>query len=146
QGETAAEAEVPRFDTGAWSLYSRGSDTTESDLGYHELLRDFLAQLCTRTAAPAFCSAAQHFTNYLQLPPAVQVLDSRLRVKHTKISRVTVRVAGGRARGLGTLGRGSHWVSWKPAHSGSFPVQVSATDLAGNAGSVTGDVRVARRS
>jgi D-glucuronyl C5-epimerase C-terminus len=154
QGETAAEAEVPRFDTGAWSLYSRGSDTTESDLGYHELLRDFLGQLCTRTAAPAFCSAAQHFTAYLRLPPAVQVLDSRLRVKHTgrvrfelsKISRVTVRVAGGPARGLGTLGRGAHWVSWKPAHSGSFPVQVSATDLAGNSGSVTGAVEVRPRS
>jgi hypothetical protein len=154
QGEIAAEAEVPRFDTGAWSLYSRGTDTTESDLGYHELLRDFLGQLCTRTSAPAFCSAAQHFTTYLRLPPAVQVLDSRLRVKHTgrvrfrlsKISRVTIRVAGGPARGLGTLGRGTHWVSWKPAHSGSFPVQVSATDLAGNAGSATGAVEVRPRS
>jgi len=50
QGDTAARKEVPRFDTGAWSLYSRsGRDRPESDLGYHQLLRDFLNQLCKRT-------------------------------------------------------------------------------------------------
>ena len=37
-----AAREVPAFDTGAWSLYSRGTVTHESDLGYHTLLRDFL--------------------------------------------------------------------------------------------------------
>ena len=50
-GDRAARAEVPTFDTGAWSLYSRGSTTRESDLGYHKLLRDFLVSLCTRTKA-----------------------------------------------------------------------------------------------
>lgn len=47
----AAEAElrvsVPRYDTGAWSLYSLAP--RESDLGYHTLLRDFLRGLCDRT-------------------------------------------------------------------------------------------------
>ena len=52
-GEREARAEVPAFDTGAWSLYSRGSVTRESDLGYHDLLRDFLDGLCDRTAATA---------------------------------------------------------------------------------------------
>ena len=41
-GDIAARTEVPTFDTGAWSLYSRGSSQHESDLGYHTLLRDFL--------------------------------------------------------------------------------------------------------
>ena len=41
-GDRAARAEVPRFDTGAWSLYSRDAITRESDLHYHTLLRDFL--------------------------------------------------------------------------------------------------------
>ena len=41
-GDLAARKEVPTFDTGAWSLYSRGSSQHESDLGYHKLLRDFL--------------------------------------------------------------------------------------------------------
>src|SRR3954465_8908816 len=49
-GDRAARAEVPGFDTGAWSLYSRGSSSRESDLSYHSLLRDFLVQLCSRTA------------------------------------------------------------------------------------------------
>src|SRR3954447_2831936 len=65
-GDLAARAEVPTFDTGAWSLYSRGTIKRESDLSYHTLLRDFLAQLCRRTAAVEYCSASQHFTNYLK--------------------------------------------------------------------------------
>ena len=50
-----ARVEIPTYDTGAWSLYSRGAITRESDLGYHTLLRDFLANLCDRTAAPEYC-------------------------------------------------------------------------------------------
>src|SRR3954452_23645600 len=57
-GDRAGRAEVPTFDTGAWSLYSRGSSTHESDLSYHTLLRDFLVQLCSRTAAVEYCGAS----------------------------------------------------------------------------------------
>ena len=46
-GEARAREEVPTYDTGAWSLYSRGTVTHESDLGYHTLLRDFLESLCS---------------------------------------------------------------------------------------------------
>jgi hypothetical protein len=60
-GEAELRVELPGFDTGAWSLYSRGvPPTAESDLGYHKVLRDFLRGLCdrltedqTRQAAPA---------------------------------------------------------------------------------------------
>ena len=41
-GTGEARLEVPRYDTGAWSLYQPGE---ESDLGYHTLLRDFLRSL-----------------------------------------------------------------------------------------------------
>src|SRR5919197_3427876 len=154
QGDAAAQVEVPRFDTGAWSLYSRGSVTAESDLGYHTLVRDFLAQLCKRTAALAYCSAAHHFAAYLKLPPVAQVLDSRLRVKRrgrvrfklSKISRVRVKIGSDAARGLGTLDRGTHWLAWRPAHSGRYPVTVTATDLAGNSANAAGEVNVKRRS
>mgnify|MGYP002146243922 CR=1 FL=1 len=45
-GPTRSSAKIGTFDTGAWSLYSRGAPSThESDLGYHTLLRDFLKQL-----------------------------------------------------------------------------------------------------
>jgi hypothetical protein len=60
-GEAELRVELPAFDTGAWSLYSRvGGDGLESDLGYHKVLRDFLRGLCdrltadqTRTAPPS---------------------------------------------------------------------------------------------
>ena len=78
-GDLAGREEVPTFDTGAWSLYSRGSITRESDLGYHKLLRDFLVELCRRTAAAEYCGAQQHFTTYLTTPPTVEVLPRTLR-------------------------------------------------------------------
>ena len=37
EGERVARREVPNYDTGAWSLYSRGSSEHESDLSYHQL-------------------------------------------------------------------------------------------------------------
>jgi hypothetical protein len=45
-GERELRVELPTFDTGAWSLYSRPG--VESDLGYHKVLRDFLVGLCDR--------------------------------------------------------------------------------------------------
>src|SRR4051794_23104122 len=80
-GDLAARKEVPTFDTGAWSLYSTGTATTESDLGYHKLLRDFLAELCKRTQTVEYCSARQHFTDYLTTPPAITVLTTTTRPK-----------------------------------------------------------------
>ena len=45
-GDAEARAEVPRYDTGAWSLYDQYG---ESNLNYHELLTEFLQHLCERT-------------------------------------------------------------------------------------------------
>jgi hypothetical protein len=156
-GDAAARAEVPQFDTGAWSLYSRGSASVESDLGYHNLLRDFLVQLCTRTAAIEYCSAAQHFTSYLTIPPVVEMLPSEpranrvgeLRFKLSKISRVSVKVTrAGRAvmaRDAGTVGRGTRTLAWRaPKRTGVYDVTVTATDLVGNVASSAGQVEVGR--
>jgi hypothetical protein len=63
-GDAEARVEVPHYDTGAWSMYDQHS---ESNLNYHELLTEFLQNLCTRTtkegeplpsAAPAPAPAA----------------------------------------------------------------------------------------
>jgi hypothetical protein len=51
-GNIAAQHELPRFDTGAWSLYAQ--DGAESTLNYHELVTGFLGSLCTRTANAAY--------------------------------------------------------------------------------------------
>jgi hypothetical protein len=45
-GDAEARAEVPHYDTGAWSLYDQFG---ESSLNYHELLSEFLKHLCERT-------------------------------------------------------------------------------------------------
>jgi D-glucuronyl C5-epimerase C-terminus len=156
-GDGAARVEVPSYDTGAWSLYSRGSVTRESDLSYHVLLRDFLQNLCTRTAGPVPCTAAAHFTAYLHTPPALHVLPVRLRatrrgvlrVRLSKISRVTLRVTrGGKTvlwRAAGTLGRGTRVFGFIPARHARYRVTFTATDLAGNTSSATRVVHVARR-
>jgi hypothetical protein len=47
EGDAEARLEVPHYNTGAWSMYDQHS---ESDLNYHELLTEFLQDLCTRTA------------------------------------------------------------------------------------------------
>jgi hypothetical protein len=156
-GDVAARVEVPTYDTGAWSLYERGSASYESDLNYHELLRDFLVQLCQRTEAVEYCGAAQRFTAYLSIPPAIQVLPATLKPKRTgklrftlsKISRVSVTVARGTkpvsTLDAGTLGHGTKSLRWRvPKQTGAYTVTVQATDLAGNPGSATGTVTVAR--
>jgi hypothetical protein len=155
-GDRAARVEVPRFDTGAWSFYSREAITRESDLHYHTLLRDFLAGLCDRTAEPVYCTAESHFSGYLTTPPAIGVRTTRLRGGTTrtlrfslsKISRVSVRVTAPNGRTMlsvaaGVVGRGTRAVAWKvPRRAGRYTLQVDATDLAGNAASVQGPVDV----
>jgi hypothetical protein len=55
-GDAEARAEVPRYDTGAWSLYDQYGEST---LNYHELLTEFLEHLCQRTRkGPPFTTAA----------------------------------------------------------------------------------------
>ncbi|MGH2854052.1 MAG: D-glucuronyl C5-epimerase family protein [Solirubrobacteraceae bacterium] len=97
-GDAEARAEVPHYDTGAWSLYDQHS---ESNLNYHELLTTFLQNLCQRTAqgppapltpptappAPVapipgdaiYCTTAQRFTTDLHTPPAIALLSHTLR-------------------------------------------------------------------
>ena len=74
-GDKAARREIPRFDTGAWSLYSQGG--RESDLGYHRLVRDFLDNLCDRTKTPVYCRTATKFTNYQRERPVVKVVTPK---------------------------------------------------------------------
>jgi hypothetical protein len=54
-GDAEARAEVPHYDTGAWSLYDQHE---ESNLNYHELLTEFLEHLCTRTKGGAPLTAS----------------------------------------------------------------------------------------
>jgi hypothetical protein len=66
-GDREAQAELPRFDTGSWSLYQPGVLDT---ISYHELVTGFLQELCQRTAAQVYCYEAQRFQSYENHPPA----------------------------------------------------------------------------
>src|SRR4051794_8407178 len=157
-GDLAARQQVPTFDTGAWSLYSRGSTSYESDLGYHKLLRDFLTQLCKRTATVQYCTAEQHFTQYLTTPPALSVLpralvakkSGKLRFKLSKVSRINLTVRRGATVvatiNPGLLGRGTKTINWTaPKRTGAYTVSVIATDLNNNKASASGAVTVSKR-
>lgn len=155
-GDATARREVPTYDTGAWSYYSRGAITRESDLSYHTLLRDFLTNLCDRTGVPEYCDAELHFTTYLTVPPELALRTTRIRggkagtleFSLSKISRTSVSVTapdGKRVLSVaaGTVGRGTRTVAWTPPRKpGIYAVRIDATDLAGNAGTTEGQVEV----
>ena len=151
-GNAEAQAEVPHFDTGAWSLYQPG---VEDPLSYHELVTGFLEQLCQRTQAPVYCITAQHFTAYLTTPPSLQLLTQQLRkgkaasisFQLSKISRVGIVVIGPGGNTLfatsATFGYGTRSFS-VPAlkHRGTYTIHMSATDLAGNFNRIVGTIQV----
>jgi hypothetical protein len=157
-GDLTARKEVPTFDTGAWSFYSRGAITRESDLSYHTLLRDFLVSLCDRTGTPVYCDAELHFTTYLTVPPELALRTTRVRggkattlkFSLSKISRTSISITapdGKRVLSVsaGTVGRGTRTVSWTaPRKPGAYSVRIDATDLAGNAASIEEPVDVLR--
>ena len=155
-GIAAADREVPTFDTGAWSLYSRGTATYESDLSYHKLLLEFMTGLCARTDDAVFCDARDDFDRYLTEKPDLALLTRRvrggasgaLRFSLSKISRVSVRVT--RADGTPVLARtgvllgyGRRAFAWlAPRRKGVYSVALTAVDVAGNTQAISGSVQV----
>jgi hypothetical protein len=152
-GESEARVAVPRYDTGRWSLYDQSS---ESDLGYHQLVTTFLKNLCKRAQEPVFCDTAARFDQYLTEAPAVRQSTRRIRAGAParlgfaldKISRVGVTVTDSRGRTMfatsATVGRGQRYYTWSvPSKPGLYSLRLSATDLAGNrAQPVTGSLRI----
>ena len=150
-GDRAARAEAAAHDTGAWSLYSTGSDPAagrESSLHYHDLVSDFLETLCKRTAAPEYCGTAERFRGYLDVDPVVRPLTRRVRAGRpsplrfalSKISRVQLQVVREDGRVVATIvssaGYGKRSFKWLPRTAGDYELRASATDLAGNASEV----------
>jgi hypothetical protein len=152
-GNAEAQAEVPSFDTGAWSLYQPG---IEDDLSYHELVTGFLQQLCSMTRASIYCTTAQHFVAYLKTPPVLQQLTFhgrakrtiRLRFRLSKYSHVGLVLAQGSTTKFLTSASFPYGVNsiTIPAQrrSGTYSVRIAATDLAGNFARITGTLQVSR--
>jgi hypothetical protein len=143
--EPQARYEVPLYDTGAWSLYSRGSSSRESSLSYHDLLRGFLQGLCKRTDVEVYCTTAENFVTYKSQPPVVTVKARRLRggrpgrvsFELSKISNVTLKITRGskvvESRPFGVIGHGKRTFGWDvPRRRGDYTVELAVRDLAGN--------------
>ena len=153
-GNAEAQAELPSFDTGAWSLYQPGIEDT---LSYHELVTGFLQQLCTLTQAPVYCTTAQHFQAYETIPPALTQLTMRardrsafaLRFRLSKISRVGVTVTNDADATVfatsASFGYGARsFTIPRIKKAGTYGVVLTATDLAGNFARITGNLQITR--
>jgi hypothetical protein len=151
-GNAEAQAEVPQFDTGAWSLYQPG---VEDSLSYHELVTGFLQQLCSRTEASVYCTTASHFAAYLKTPPALAQLTTRARVKKSfslafrlsKVSHVGVVVLDRSGSVMFETSAyfpyGVHAFAIPPLkRKGTYTIHLAATDLAGNFNRIVGSLTV----
>jgi hypothetical protein len=150
-GDAEARAEVPGYDTGAWSLYQPGLEDT---LSYHLLVTGFLQQLCSRTQAPVYCTTAQRFTAYLKTPPVVTLLTHRARkgrqltvgFQLSKVSRVGIVIVRGAQTVFLTsapfpYGRHS-FTAPAMRMPGTYTVRLAATDLAGNFSRTVGTLQI----
>jgi hypothetical protein len=152
-GDAEARAELPSYDTGAWSLYQPGE---EADLNYHQVVTGFLGDLCSRTDARAYCDTAARFTRYLKTPPTLRILTTTvpshrptsIRFWISKIARVGVTVLrGGQTafRTSATFHRGAGaFAIGRLAAGGGYHTRLDATDLAGNYNQLDGALRVKR--
>ena len=152
RGERAARRAVGGFDTGAWSLYSEQG--RESTLGYHQLVGQFLGNLCERTRGRTYCSTEKRFARYEREPPKIHVaalngLHARrttsVRFSLSKVSTVAVRVSSPRGVTMSrrlALPRGSHTVAWTPPRRGRYRVRISAQGPSGPRGVRAETVRV----
>jgi hypothetical protein len=152
-GDQQAQAELPRFDTGAWSLYQPGLEDT---LSYHELVTGFLTQLCQRTQAPAYCQTGARFKAYLRTPPTVKLLTQRatakrgfaLRFRLSKVSHVGIVLLRGTRTILATSATFAHGVRRvlvAGLSRGTYAVHLAATDVAGNFRRTVGTLTVGPR-
>ena len=137
-GDRAARREVPQFDTGAWSLYSRGG--VESDLSYHRLVRDFLRGLCERTQASVYCRTESRFTRYLSEHTRVDMgVSSRarsrrvtyIRFRLSKRSCVNLVISRGDrvvSNRTTVFPYGRHAWAFVPSAPGTYTVKLDARD------------------
>ncbi len=159
QLQATAEALLPKFDTGYWSLYSLNGK--EAPLGYHDYVVSLLKKLASRTQDVTWGDFATKFQSYETQPPVLNpsaasaadaaadpiviypapqdgYLDSAtFRFWLSKLATVTIH-AGGKARSV-TLPHGTQSISWSPGPRafGTYYPYVTAVDAAGNSTKVS---------
>jgi hypothetical protein len=139
EAEPEAREEIPLSDVGDWSRYSyRGA---ESNSDYHELLREFLASMCSRRLGELYCEYADRYRGYQVDPPELTYTGPGLttakeltpiRFEVSKLSAVEVSVYRGEKlvfTKLGTFRRGVGAFAWRPRGPGRFTVRLGAKEL-----------------
>lgn len=129
--KTSAAEMLSRFDTGYWTYYSL--DHTPSPLDYQQFVVNLLKKLAPQD--PRFAAAATRIAGYQKQPPAFMASNAglgSLRFWLSKPSTVHVVTGAGPAKWL-SLDGGWHTLSWgEPKNPGTYGVQVTARDWAGN--------------
>ena len=139
EAEPEAREEIPLSDVGDWSRYSyRGA---EANRDYHELLREFLASMCTRRLGELYCDYAARYRGYQVDPPQLTFTGPELttakqltpiRFQVSKLSAVEAKVYRGDKlvfSRLGTFRRGTGAFAWRPRGPGVFTVRLGAKEL-----------------
>ena len=148
EGLAQARRNLPRFDTGAWSLYFRtpSGPGSESDLHYHRVFSGFLGQMCERFTERRFCRLHDRFTAYEAEPVVISRLRARMRrgrlevtLRVSKRSSVSVRLRSD-DRLLSSTSRqllrgAERFTLPRPRARRPLRVEVEATSLAGIASS-----------
>ncbi len=144
RGERGARDMVAASDTGAWSLYSFAG--REASLSYHQLIEEFLGDMCDRTDRRIYCDASVRFARYEREPTRIGIAPlKRLRARHattvrfaiSKVSTVKVRLWRGRSLAFSrdmTLPYGRHEVGWTPPSRGRFRLRIEAQGPSGPVG------------
>jgi hypothetical protein len=144
--QSATVGLLPRFDTGAWSLYSLGG--AEATLDYHKYVIRLLTMLAKRTGDPTFASYAQRFSDDLREPPVVKLgagpgaiypwpadgYRDYARYVFWVSKRSTVRFQGENAGNALVVARGWHTINWSPGkiEPGTYTPDLHAVDVVGN--------------
>jgi D-glucuronyl C5-epimerase C-terminus len=146
QLRASSAALLPKFDTGAWTLYALGAN--ESTLDYQRYVVSLLKRIGARNKDPFWTDYGNKFASYEDIPPVlapgppspaayprpVDGFRDNAAVSFTlsKISRVTITVGAERTTLL--VGHGRKRIEAYPGRvpAGSYPVSVKAVDLAGN--------------
>jgi hypothetical protein len=139
EAEPEAREEIPFSDVGDWSRYSyRGP---EANRDYHELLREFLASMCTRRLGELYCEYADKYRGYQVDPPQLTYTGpeqttakqlTAIRFEVSKLSAVEAKVyRGGKLvfDRLATFRRGTGAFAWRPRGPGLFTVRLGAKEL-----------------
>jgi hypothetical protein len=139
EAEPEARKEIPLSDRGDWTVYNyRGP---EANANYHELLRELLQSMCTRSLGEMYCEYAARYRGYQIDPPQLAYIGpdrgnakalTPLRFSVSKLSAVEVKVYRGDAvvfSRLATFRRGTGAFAWRPGGPGLFTVRLGAKEL-----------------